>query len=239
MTKPTRPTDNSRPQQAGNEPAKVGYAQTAKAHSIQEGNVRQSERPPEAKRSHQYQGAARQRPAGKKWRSNLKARGPRNPDHERRDGRQSKGSLARFLNLIIQAGLLPAEHPPSLGGRPIFFDPPPRKTDEASKGTTKSINRRSRNCHEEAKRDSSRRRTDVGYRKPPKAHQFRKGRSGNPRGRKRGEQNILSIFKRIALKRVKVNDGGTDQDDVICGGHHLAELQGRGAEEIRTRWATC
>jgi hypothetical protein len=41
--------------------------------------------------------------------------------------------FGRFLNLGIQAGLLPAEHPPSLGGRPIFFDPPPRKTDEESK----------------------------------------------------------------------------------------------------------
>jgi hypothetical protein len=49
----------------------------------------------------------------------------------------------------------------------------------------------------------------VGYRKPPTTHQFRMGRSGNLRGRQPNEQNIVSIFKRIALKRVKVNDGGT------------------------------
>lgn len=48
---------------------------------------------------------------------------------------------------------------------------------------------------------------DVGYRKPPKAGQFRKGRSGNPRGRKLGEENFLSIFKRLATRPVKVNDG--------------------------------
>ncbi|MEH2565655.1 DUF5681 domain-containing protein [Bradyrhizobium sp. AZCC 2289] len=47
----------------------------------------------------------------------------------------------------------------------------------------------------------------VGYRRPPKASQFRKGRSGNPRGRRPSEENMLSIFKRIATKRVKVNDG--------------------------------
>src|SRR5882757_4468480 len=48
----------------------------------------------------------------------------------------------------------------------------------------------------------------VGYRRPPKAHQFRKGRSGNPRGRKAGEENMIAIFKRLATRRVKVNDNG-------------------------------
>jgi uncharacterized protein DUF5681 len=48
----------------------------------------------------------------------------------------------------------------------------------------------------------------VGYRSPPKAHQFRKGRSGNPRGRKTGEENMIAIFKRLATRRVKVNDNG-------------------------------
>ena len=48
---------------------------------------------------------------------------------------------------------------------------------------------------------------EVGYGKPPKANQFRKGRTGNPRGKKRGEENLISVFKRIVSKRVKVNDG--------------------------------
>ena len=47
---------------------------------------------------------------------------------------------------------------------------------------------------------------EVGYGKPPKANQFRKGRTGNPRGKRRGE-NITSAFKRIVSKRVKINDG--------------------------------
>ncbi len=48
---------------------------------------------------------------------------------------------------------------------------------------------------------------NVGYGKPPKANQFRKGRTGNPRGKRGGEENFSSAFKRIVSKRVKINDG--------------------------------
>jgi Family of unknown function (DUF5681) len=48
---------------------------------------------------------------------------------------------------------------------------------------------------------------EVGYGKPPKANQFRRGRTGNPRGKKSGEENLISAFKRIVSKRVKINDG--------------------------------
>jgi hypothetical protein len=48
---------------------------------------------------------------------------------------------------------------------------------------------------------------DVGYRKPPKANQFRTGRTGNPRGKGRREENLISAFKRHVQKRVKINDG--------------------------------
>jgi hypothetical protein len=47
----------------------------------------------------------------------------------------------------------------------------------------------------------------VGYGKPPKANQFRKGRTGNPLGKKQGEENIISAFKRIVSKRIKIKDG--------------------------------
>jgi hypothetical protein len=49
--------------------------------------------------------------------------------------------------------------------------------------------------------------SEVGYGKPPKANQFRKGRTGNPRGKRRGEENLISAFKRHVLKRVKMKDG--------------------------------
>jgi hypothetical protein len=48
---------------------------------------------------------------------------------------------------------------------------------------------------------------EVGYGKPPRANQFRKGRTGNPRGKRQGEENIISAFKRIVSKRIKIKDG--------------------------------
>lgn len=47
---------------------------------------------------------------------------------------------------------------------------------------------------------------DVGYGKPPKAHQFRKGQRKRG-GRNRGEENLISAFKRHVLKRVSIKDG--------------------------------
>jgi hypothetical protein len=55
--------------------------------------------------------------------------------------------------------------------------------------------------------ESSYARSDVGYGKPPKATRFRKGRSGNPKGRQRGDENLLSVFKRMAIKRIKIREG--------------------------------
>ena len=49
--------------------------------------------------------------------------------------------------------------------------------------------------------------SDVGYGKPPKATRFRKGRSGNPNGRQRGDENLLAVFKRMASKRIKIKEG--------------------------------
>jgi len=63
--------------------------------------------------------------------------------------------------------------------------------------------------------------SDVGYGKPPKATRFRKGRSGNPRGRRRGDENLLSVFQRLVTKRIKIREGDktrtiTMADAIIC-----------------------
>jgi hypothetical protein len=46
---------------------------------------------------------------------------------------------------------------------------------------------------------------DVGYGKPPKAFQFKKGKSGNSRGRPRKDPGIASIFRKISNQKVRTN----------------------------------
>jgi hypothetical protein len=48
----------------------------------------------------------------------------------------------------------------------------------------------------------------VGYCRPPKRHQYRKGQSGNPAGRKKGSKNFETIIQDEMNRAVTVNDGG-------------------------------
>jgi len=46
---------------------------------------------------------------------------------------------------------------------------------------------------------------EVGYKNPPKATQFQKGRSGNPSGRRRADPGIPAVFRRVAKQIVRTN----------------------------------
>lgn len=46
----------------------------------------------------------------------------------------------------------------------------------------------------------------VGYKKPPAANRFKKGRSGNPRGRPKGSRNAAGELNGILNSKVTVRD---------------------------------
>jgi hypothetical protein len=54
--------------------------------------------------------------------------------------------------------------------------------------------------------------SDVGYGKPPKSSQFKKGQSGNAKGRPKREKTIRSLLKKIASETVTARLPTGDKD---------------------------
>jgi len=48
----------------------------------------------------------------------------------------------------------------------------------------------------------------VGYRNPPEYTRFRKGKSGNPKGRPKGTLNLATVLARTLREKVVINEHG-------------------------------
>lgn len=51
---------------------------------------------------------------------------------------------------------------------------------------------------------------DVGYGKPPKSGQFKKGQSGNPKGRPKGAKGVKASLKRELESSITVRERGRE-----------------------------
>lgn len=56
---------------------------------------------------------------------------------------------------------------------------------------------------------------DVGYGKPPRRHQFKPGESGNPKGRKKGIKNEVTILQELLQHKGSLNERGKTRKIIL------------------------
>lgn len=73
----------------------------------------------------------------------------------------------------------------------------------------------------------------VGFGKPPIASQFRKGRSGNPKGRPKGSRNIETLYREVLDMKVKTSVGGQVQTITALKAVIMKQMQKALAGDLR------
>lgn len=65
-------------------------------------------------------------------------------------------------------------------------------------------------------KDGNGRDKTVGYGRPPRQHQFKPGKSGNPKGRPKGSKNAQTILREIMTRRIPARVGGKTVRMTVC-----------------------
>jgi hypothetical protein len=74
---------------------------------------------------------------------------------------------------------------------------------------------------------------DVGYGKPPKHTRFRKGHSGNPRGRPKGSLDVKTELSRLLAAKTKIKINGAVQSVSTARALCLALIQKAMGGDVR------
>ncbi|MDG1416443.1 MAG: DUF5681 domain-containing protein [Maricaulis sp.] len=51
----------------------------------------------------------------------------------------------------------------------------------------------------------------VGYANPPKSTQFKRGKSGNPKGRPKGSKNLSTMIEETLYSKIPIREGGSSR----------------------------
>jgi hypothetical protein len=83
---------------------------------------------------------------------------------------------------------------------------------------------------------------EVGYKKPPLVSQFKKGQSGNPKGRPKGTKNLQTDLLEEFQESIQIHEGGrsaviSKQRALIKRLMEKALKGGERAAEILLKWA--
>lgn len=74
---------------------------------------------------------------------------------------------------------------------------------------------------------------EVGYGRPPRHTQFKKGKSGNPKGRPKASKNVGSMLEEIFFRKIPISDGGVRREVTMLEAILRQVANGAAKGEIR------
>ena len=107
--------------------------------------------------------------------------------------------------------------PPSIPSRRPQKQPLSRSLDESSRKASEPPGKGPSTPRVRIERPASKR-VEIGFRHPPSEHQFKKGQSGNPKGRPKGSKNESTLLREILQRKIETRAGGRSRKISILEG---------------------